>query len=245
MKKQFNTYRFPVSGGYWKDALKELHNIRSLVICAILCAVAIVMEKFQIPIIPGILTVSFSFTVISLCSFITGPVLAIPCGIIVDSVGAMIFPTGYPFHPGYTLSAVLSALIYALFLYRAKLSFERLALAKLVINVFVNVLLGSVWRLAGGNFYLYYVALSGIKNLLMFPFEVFIMTVFIRALLPSLCRLGLCDPSLKLEVSKKKILICALAVVLCMAVLILYLTNEAAVKAAIEGFLNKMLAIVK
>ena len=198
---------------------------------------AIVLEKFQIPIIPGVLEVSFSFIVISLCSFLTGPIMAVPCGIIVDIVGALI--NGYQFFFGYTLSAVLGALIYALFLYRTKLSFERIALARLTINIFVNVLLGSVWRMAmSGGFYLYYVVISGIKNLLMFPLEVFIMTVFLRALLPSLRRLGLCDSSVNIDVSKKKIIMFVSVLVIGTALLVLYSLNKDAINGSIKSLIG-------
>lgn len=212
-----------------------MKNIRALMVCALLCAVAIILEKFQIPIIPGVLQVSFSFIAISLCSFLTGPIMAIPCGIIVDVVGALV--NGYSFFFGYTLSAVLGAFIYGIFLYRSRLSFERIALARLTINIFVNVLLGSVWRVAmSGGPYGYYVAIAGIKNLLLLPLEVFIITIFLRALLPSLKRLKLCDHSIELKVSKKKIIIFTAILILGTALLIYYSLNKTEINTAIKGF---------
>ena len=234
MKNNFKTQALPIGGEYWHSAALEMKNTRSLMVCALLCAVAVVIEIFQIPIIPGVLMVSFSFIAISLCSFLTGPVIAIPCGIIVDVVGALI--NGYSFFLGYTLSAVLGAVIYALFLYRARLSFGRIVLARLTINVFVNVLLGSVWRVAmSGGPYGYYVAISGIKNLLLLPLEVFIITVFFRAMIPSLKRLGLCPMSTSLEVSKKRIIIFSVILVVGTALLVLYSLNKTEINTAIKG----------
>ncbi|MBR6602407.1 MAG: folate family ECF transporter S component [Clostridia bacterium] len=227
-------YALPISDSYWKSALAEMKNVRALIMCALLCAVSIILEKFQIPIIPGVLEVSFSFISISLCSFLTGPVIAIPCGIIVDIVGALI--NGYSFFFGYTLSAVLGAFIYALFLYRTRLSFERIAAARFTINLFVNVLLGSVWRVAmSGGPYGYYVAISGIKNLLLLPLEVFIMTFFLGALLPSLKKLKLCDPTLELKVSSKKMIIFTIVLIAGTALLILYSLNKSEINSAIKS----------
>lgn len=235
MKNSERFYMFPLGTDYWRTAAGMMKNTRALMVSALLCAVAIIMEKFQIPIIPGVLEVSFSFIAISLCSFLTGPVIAIPCGIIVDIVGALI--NGYSFFFGYTLSAVLGAFIYGLFLYRTRLSFERIALARLTINIFVNVLLGSVWRvMMSGGPYGYYVAISGIKNLLLLPLEVFIMTVFLRALLPSLKRLKLCDPTLDLKVSGKRIIIFTAVLIIGSVLLVYYSLNKSEINTAIKGF---------
>ncbi len=227
-------YASPLRTSYWKDAISEMKNVRALIMCALLCAVSIILEKFQIPIIPGVLEASFSFISISLCSFLTGPVIAIPCGIIVDVVGALV--NGYSFFFGYTLSAVLGAFIYAIFLYRSRLSFERIATARFTINLLVNVLLGSVWRVAmSGGPYGYYVIISGIKNLLLLPLEVFIMTFFLGALLPSLKKLKLCDASLELKVSSKKMIIFTIVLIAGTALLILYSLNKSEINSAIKS----------
>jgi hypothetical protein len=133
----------------------------------------------------------------------------------------------------------LGAFIYALFLYRSKISFERIAAARFTINLFVNVLLGSVWRVAmSGGPYGYYVAISGIKNLLLLPLEVFIMTFLIGALLPSLKKLKLCDPTLELKVSSKKMIIFTIVLIAGTALLILYSLNKSEINAAIKSVFN-------
>ncbi len=232
MKSSDGFSSFPCGKEYWRGAARELKNVRSLVLAALLSAAAIVIEFFQIPLIPGVLEVSFSFAAVSLCSFLTGPVLAIPCGIIVDIVGAV--AKGYSFYFGYTLSAVLGAFIYALFLYRARLSFARIALARLTVNIFVNAFLGSVWRVAmSGGGYAYYLAISLIKNLLLLPLEVFIMMLFLEAILPTLKRLKLCRPSQQITLSYRKILIFTLVLVLGTALLVLYSLNRTEVNAYI------------
>ena len=234
MKQTDTLHKLPISVSYWKSAIDEFKNIRSLMVSALLCAVAIIMERFQIPIIPGVLEVAFSFIAISLCSFLTGPILAIPCGIIVDIVGALI--NGYSFFFGYTLSAIMGAVIYALFLYRANLSFGRIALSKLTVNLLVNVILGSVWRVAmSGGPYGYYVAISGIKNLLLLPLE-----VFMQAMLPSLKRMNFCNKSQNIKVSRTKIIIFTLLLVVGTALLIIYSINKSEINAKINSLFRTL-----
>ena len=180
--KDSSIYPHPFSGSYWKTAAKEFSSLRSVCYAALLCAIAIVLEQFQIPVTQS-LFISVSFLAISLCSMITGPVMAVPCGVIVDLIGYALHPTG-PFFPGYTLTAVLSAMIYALFLYRAKLTFGRIAGAKAVVNLLINTIVGSVWRvvLYGSSPFLYYIFSSGFKNLLLFPLEVCLICWLFRML---------------------------------------------------------------
>ncbi|MEE0969126.1 MAG: folate family ECF transporter S component [Clostridia bacterium] len=235
MKNSTGAYLKPSERGYLKSAAGEFRNVRSLVMAALLSAAAIVIEYFQVPIIPGVLEVSFSCVAISLCSFLTGPVVAIPCGIIVDTVGAII--KGYSFFFGYTLSAVLGAVIYALFLYRSRLSFSRIVFARATVNIFVNVLLGSVWRLSmSGGEYGYYVAISLIKNLLMLPLEVFMTVLFFEALMPSLKRMKLCSSEQRIRAEWWKIAILAAVLAAGTALLVIYSLN----KSEINGYIKSL-----
>ncbi len=185
------SYPHPFSAAYWKSAAKEFSSLRSICYAALFCAIAIILEQFQIPLSQS-LYISVSFLAVSLCSMITGPLMAIPCGVIVDLIGYALHPTG-PFFPGYTLTAILSGLVYALFLYRAKLSFGRMAGAKIIVNLVINTLIGSIWRIAlyGSSPFLYYIMSSGIKNLLFFPIEVCAMCWIFRLLQRPMTHFGL------------------------------------------------------
>lgn len=206
-----NLYPHPFSLAYWRDAAAECTRMRSLAVAALLCALAIVIEKFNIPLGSKDLQLSMSFLVISLCSMLTGPVLAIPCGLVVDLIGIIGSP--YAPHFGYTLTAVLTALVYALFLYRAKPSFLRVLLAKGLVNVFINTLLGSVWRIWPANWYGfpygYWVVCSGIKNLCFLPLEVFLICMLFRALHSPLRQMDFLMPETKTDYRKKQFVILA------------------------------------
>ena len=211
-KKQCALYPHPFSVSYWKDALKEYLDIRSISIAAVLCAITIVIEKFNLP-LSTTLQISLSFFAIGLCSILTGPVVAIFCGLIVDLVGSIGSP--YPFFAGYTLTAVLTALLYALFLYRAKISFWRIFAVEAIINLFINTVLGSLWRLTmyGGSYGVYLVQ-SGAKNLVLLLPEVLLLGIFLTAMSHPLKLLGVLPSEVQIVYSKKTLaLACGAAVV--------------------------------
>jgi ECF transporter S component (folate family) len=189
MKKQQAIYSHPFSLAYWRDAAAECKNVRSIAHAAFLCALAIVIEKFNIPISPY-LQVSVSFFAVALCSMLTGPVLAIPCGILVDLIGIIGSP--YPVFLGYTLTAILTSVVYALFLYRGNISYFRVLAAEVIINFLINAFLGSYWRviLYNGAFWVYF-ALAIAKNLVLLAPEAFLLYSFLRIFASPLKQIGI------------------------------------------------------
>lgn len=180
------------SKGYWQGAARQFSSVRMIAIAAMFIALRIALSSVFIPITPSSsLRVYFTFFVTALGSTIYGPLMALAEGFISDILGYFIHPSG-AFFPGYTLSAMCGSLIYALFFYRQKLSVVRIFLCKLVINVGVNIVLGSLWNsiVLGKGFY-YYLAKSVIKNLVMLPIETLMLVIVFGTLYPLLVRLRL------------------------------------------------------
>ena len=172
---------------YWIGALSDVKNLRKLTFAAIMLAVQIVISSLFIPVGEN-LRIYFSFTATTLACLVGGPVTALVYGVAADLLGFMIHPSG-AFFPGYTLSSMAGAVIYALYFYRARISVLRIFLAKLSVNAFVNVGMGSLWSaILFGKGYYYYLAKSAVKNTLMLPLEVLIIFVLLRLLLPILAR---------------------------------------------------------
>lgn len=221
---------------YWKSAAWEFKSIKQITAASLLVALGIVIGMFDIRIIPNVLQVSFSYIAFSICSFITGPLMAIPCGIIADLVDALWH--GYDLFFGYTLSAVAQGVIFALFFYRRELTLPRIVAAKACVNLFVNVLLGSVWRLMmmGGE-YFYYVFVAGLKNLIMLPFEVIILVVLLRALIPPLRRLRMIPAGTSLRVDRTDIILTCVLFALVIILAALYFGNYT----EINGFVKNLL----
>lgn len=171
-----------VKGGFfmkpkdWKKSADCLKNVRYLAIMAAFIALKIILSTTYIPVSEN-LRISISFLVIAIEAAIIGPVAGMASGAVTDILSFILFPNG-PFFIGYTLTAMLGELIYALFLYNTRISVVRIALAKFFNNCLVNVCLGSVWSsMLYGNAYMVYFVRSLIKNTILLPLEIILLVV--------------------------------------------------------------------
>lgn len=182
-------YPHPFSGAYWHDAVSDFRKPRTLTFSALM--VAVCMALAQIPALPinDSLRVTWGFLGRSVCALVGGPVTALVFGFVEDTLSFLLHPTG-PYFFGYTVTTMLGTFLYALFLYRAKVTILRVFLAKLSTN-FLNVILGSLWSaILYSKGYLYYMTSSLIKNTLMLPLQALMLVVLFAALLPILSRMG-------------------------------------------------------
>lgn len=184
------TLASPFTRSYWRTAAKELGSLRMLTLGAIIVALRIVLGGVRIPLGDN-LNIFFGYLLNGLGSAIYGPVMGLLTGFATDILGYFMNPSG-PFFFGYVLSTMLGSFFYALFFYRARITLPRVILAKLTVNLLVNVGLGSLWSaMLYSKGYYYYLAKSVVKNLGMLPVEVFLLWLFLRAMVPVCVRSGL------------------------------------------------------
>ena len=217
-------FHAPFSPAYFSCALKSLKSTRILCVTALLCALCALIDIFYLMIGGAFLRIYFSFIVAGLLCMISGPFLAVPAGFLVDTL-SFLFSGGDPagYFPGYALSSMLSFLIYALFFYRAHLSLSRIFIARLTVNVLINVILGSVWKhILYGNAYIVYFISGAIKNIAILPAEAVMMLVLYRRLVPILQRMHLIPGKVEVTVRRRDYVFSAIAGVIGIAVLILY-----------------------
>ncbi len=187
-------YSSPFSPAYWRGALETFRSTRMLVLAAMFVAIEVIIGSFYIRVVPfglGNVRVYFTFFVVALAAYIYGPILGSVAAVVADCIGAML--AGEGFYPGYTLTAVLTALVFALFLFRARVTVFRLFVAKLIGNIFINIGLNALWDIVyyGKSGYLGMLALRLPKNLVLLPFEVLALVLFFQLMLPILPRFGL------------------------------------------------------
>lgn len=186
-------YAHPLSRGYWREASAMMNSLFALVFSALCAALSVLLNFLQIPVSDN-LYIFFTYLVNGVFALVCGPVWAIPYGVATDLIGYLMYPNG-GFFPGYTLNSVLGALLFALFFFRARITVLRIALCKLTINVVVNLALGCLWSsILFGKGYYYYFAKSLVKNLILLPLEVVLLTLLLGMLLPVLTRLRLTPP---------------------------------------------------
>ena len=180
----------PFSLKYWSCAKMEMKSVKILVLTALFIAMRIAVSSFFIPVGDN-LRIYCSFFVNALGSMIYGPFVALAQGFVSDILGFIIHPSG-AFFPGYVLTSMAGSFLYALFFYRTKISVLKIFLCKLSVNVLVNIGMGSLWSaMLYGNGFFYYAAKSIVKNITLLPFEVIVLCLFFRIMMPVLMRSGL------------------------------------------------------
>lgn len=183
-------YSSPLCAGYWKEAGGSLRSVRVLAIAALCAALSTLFNFFFMVPVGENLNIMFQFLPNAIMGMICGPWVAILYGVATDFLDFMLH--GWGFFPGYTLGSVLGAMIYALFLYRARVTVLRLFLARLTVNVVVNIFLGSLWSsILYGKAYYVYLSASVFKNLILLPLETLILVAVYRMLMVSLVQMGL------------------------------------------------------
>ena len=180
----------PFSAAYWRSAAGEVKKVRMLTLTALFIALRVVVGLFPIPLGDN-LHIFFGFFINGLGSAIYGPLLGLVSGFCTDILGFIVHPTG-AFFPGYVLTSMLGSFFYGLFFYRARISGLRVLLAKLVVDLGINVGLGALWSaILYGKGYYYYLAKSLVKNIGMWPLEAVLLFLFFKAILPVTAHAGL------------------------------------------------------
>ncbi len=224
IQKTNTLYPHPFSKAYWRDAAAELKDTKMLVITALMIALRVALKPLAIQLGPQ-LSIQTAMLATALGAMIFGPVVAIPAAMISDTVGFMLFPNGEYFLP-FMLTEIASTVIYALCLYRTKLSAGKVVLARFLICFFVNLVLQQFiisWQYTylgnpekAKDTVLGIMEISRIfKNLCMFPIESVVMTLFLKMLIPVTQRAKLTyDSTADMRFTKKQI-----AAIVCLTVI--------------------------
>ncbi len=176
---------------YWRAAARELRDVRKITFAALMIALCVVLGYVPSAPLFGA-RVTWGFLARALCGFVCGPLLGMAFGCAEDLLSFFLTGGGgYPFFPGYTLTTMLGVLIYALCLYRAKVTPARVFLAKLLTNI-ENVTLGALWMsILSGKGWIATASASAVKNLILLPVQAVLLYILLKALQPALRSLNL------------------------------------------------------
>lgn len=175
---------------YWQTAASEFADLKKLLLAAVFCALTVVLEKLELPILEG-LQVQFTFITIAFCSAVCGPLLGMAVAGAADTIYALLL-SPYAYFPGYLLNKLMIGMIFGLFLYRQKVTVGKLFWSKLLMNFPINVGLGAFWmRCITGKAYVVYFWPSLWKNMVLLPAEVLLIAGLFAALLPAAAKRGL------------------------------------------------------
>lgn len=192
IEKPRTLYPHPFSKEYWVTAAMEMKDMRMLVLAAMMVALRVALKPVTIVIMPNVQVNTATF-INALGAMMFGPVVAIPAAIISDTLGCILFPTGTYFFP-FVFEEIAGSVIFALFLYRAKITPLRVMGARFCIDFFVNILMNApiMWlyyKMILGKSYMMFQLPQILKNLFMFPVESVLITLFLAAFVPVTYRL--------------------------------------------------------
>ncbi len=168
---------------YCKKSAKEFLDVRKIALTSVFLAMSVALQAFSVPLVGETMSIQFTFIISAVSGIFLGPLLSLVRGALSDIIGFLLFPKG-AFFFGYTLSAMLSACFYSIAFWNGKVKFYKIVLAKLAVSLFCNVFLGSVWNvvLVGKKTFIVYLGLAFFKNLIMFPIEIWAISVVFCAL---------------------------------------------------------------
>ncbi len=228
---------------YWKSALKRLYSPLFLAFAALMVAASVVLHFALIQLTPA-LRMEFTYLSGGLCGMVCGPFLALLYGVASDLVGLAVYPTG-SYYFGYTVSAMAGALVYALFFFRHRITFVRILLCRLTINLLINSLLGTVWRVqyySGGDYSKYgaYFWTALPKNLILLPIEAVLMGLLFNALMPALVRMKFVGIQSRVEIRRRALISACILAVLVLAALIVHTVNPSFFPSVFEKAFNAL-----
>lgn len=123
--------------------MKQKVNVQLLMHVSLLVAAEVVLSRFC-SISTPIVKIGFGFVPIAICGMLYGPLWAGVAAALADFLGAVLFPIGAYF-PGFTLSALLTGVLFGLLLKGGKQDWPRLLLAAGVNNLVISLLLNTFW----------------------------------------------------------------------------------------------------
>ncbi|MEG2380643.1 MAG: folate family ECF transporter S component [Oscillospiraceae bacterium] len=158
-----------------------LGTTKNLIIASLFVAVNVVLSYLAITVNPYI-RIGFGFIVQPVAAAVLGPIPSCIIGIIQDLLTFILKPTG-AYMPGYSISIGIGGIIYGMFLYKKKVTFLRVFVARLVVSIAVNVCLSSLALapLVGAGL-VGILPARIIKEIIMVPFQALMIYIILKAM---------------------------------------------------------------
>ncbi|MBS5522742.1 MAG: folate family ECF transporter S component [Clostridiales bacterium] len=146
------------------------NTVRKITILGMLLAAQVVAGLFVSISLP-IAKIGFIFLPIAITGILYGPIWCGLSAAVGDIIIAMLGPYGY--FPPMTISALLSGIIYGIFLYRKKANTARILVCVLTESILISVILQTFWlTLLTGKAYLVLLPARLLQNLIVIPVSV-------------------------------------------------------------------------
>ena len=160
--------------------MKKKMDTKMLVTAAILIALQIILSRF-LSINAWNLKIGFAFVAVFVAAYFYGPVFSTVVAVISDILGALLFPSG-AFFPGFTLTALLTGLLYGGLLYK-KQNLFRIILTVLIDQLVLGFMLNTYWlSILYGSTFMAVAATRVFQCVIMIPVEVVTISLLMKKL---------------------------------------------------------------
>ena len=198
-------YRTPFHISFFNKSLNAFKDIKSLIIISLLLAVVMICKFIPIPSGFGSLGISLGFIFLAIACMLFGPYPALLIGLLSDVIGYLIKPDG-AFFIGYTFQSMLACFTYALCLHKTYVTFTRCFIARVIVNLVCNVIVGSIcwafiFNLNLNQTMTYLLTTSLPKNLVYLLPQSIVLFIVLKAILRPVAAFKLADEKIAKTVS--------------------------------------------
>lgn len=164
------------------ESYHEFKKVNTITCCAMFGAMSIALSYVaSIRVTPN-LKIGLGALPNEMVDYLFGPVVGALFGGGMDIIKFMLKPDG-GFMPGFTFNAMLAAFIYGIFLYKKPLSLTRMMIAKFIVAILCNIILGTYWlSTINGKGFLALLPGRMMKNLIQAPVDAVLFYVMAQAL---------------------------------------------------------------
>lgn len=166
----------------FKMSYQELKRLRCVTLLGMFAAISIIIG-FTIMIMPvDTIKITFTFLPNEFIYYLFGPTVGAVFGGVLDILIFIIKPTGTYFF-GFTLSGILTGILFGLLLYKRSVSLGRVFIATLIRVLIIDLLLNTYWLtvMHGYNF-VALLPMRALKNFIMLPIESVMLYGLIKGL---------------------------------------------------------------
>ncbi|MBR5287753.1 MAG: folate family ECF transporter S component [Clostridia bacterium] len=163
------------------ESAKALKRTQTLTTVGVLLAIQMLLSSFGVFQLTESVKISLAHLALAPTAMLFGPVAAGIQGALSDFLGYLLKPTG-PYFPGFTLTAMLLGIIYGMLLYRTKRSLWQIILARVIVALFLNICLNTVFlAMLYGPAQWAALPLRATKNFLQLPIDCVLLSAVCRA----------------------------------------------------------------
>lgn len=163
-----------------------MNNLKTKKLTSIALLIALEVILGRMGIMTPIVSINFSFVPLVINAILFGPISAAVSSGLADIIGSLMLPQGLgTYFPGYTVSAMLTGLVYGLILYRKPKNLGRIILACSITSLVISLGLSAFWvYVMTGKGYLAILFTRTLQIAVMIPVKVLVINMIVYRLIP-------------------------------------------------------------